>query len=177
MRDAGTAIGIYGNPPEAWHAVLPRYAELQIGEAAHTVDTSRMTFPTRLERLAALYEDLASREFPIDATDHARLRAAAPHFATLVEELASHGIPETVQHDDLHFGNVFSKGDEPRVLDLATRASRACSPARSRCPSRFRTVALTLCWRRPLAPRLDSGQASTTSELAPALRLVAYSDR
>jgi hypothetical protein len=118
LRDAGTAIGVYGNPPEAWHAVLPRYAELQMGEAEHAADHLAHDVPDRrLGRLPALYEDLASRELPIDAEDHERLRAAAPRFAALVEELASHGIPETIQHDDLHFANVFSKDDELRVLD------------------------------------------------------------
>ena len=35
LGDAGTPIAACGNPPEAWLAVLPLYAELQRGEAAH----------------------------------------------------------------------------------------------------------------------------------------------
>src|SRR5690348_9340846 len=35
LEDAGTPFGVYGNQPEAWHALLPRYAELQRGETAH----------------------------------------------------------------------------------------------------------------------------------------------
>src|SRR3954470_8972303 len=35
LADAGTSIGEFGNPPEAWLAVLPRYAELQRGEAVY----------------------------------------------------------------------------------------------------------------------------------------------
>ena len=32
LADAGTPIGTFGNPPEAWLAALPQYAELQGGE-------------------------------------------------------------------------------------------------------------------------------------------------
>ncbi len=38
LADAGTPIREAGNPPEAWLAALPRYAELQRGEAAHRHD-------------------------------------------------------------------------------------------------------------------------------------------
>lgn len=31
LADAGTPIGTFGNPPEAWFAALPQYAELQRG--------------------------------------------------------------------------------------------------------------------------------------------------
>jgi hypothetical protein len=32
LADAGTPVGAFGNPPEAWRAALPAYAELQQGE-------------------------------------------------------------------------------------------------------------------------------------------------
>src|SRR4029078_4454136 len=35
LADGGTPFGAFGNAPEAWEAVLPLYAELQIGESAH----------------------------------------------------------------------------------------------------------------------------------------------
>ncbi len=38
LADAGTPIGAFGNPPEAWLAALPLYAELQHGEAPHADD-------------------------------------------------------------------------------------------------------------------------------------------
>ena len=38
MRDAGTPIAAYGNPPEAWLRVIPRYAELQVAEARYAAD-------------------------------------------------------------------------------------------------------------------------------------------
>jgi hypothetical protein len=118
LADAGTAIGVYGNPPEAWHAVLPRYAELQRGETAYADDHLAHGVPDRrLERLPELYADLVARDLPLDEDEQERYRAAAPRFAELVEELAAYGIGPTVQHDDLHMANVFSNDDELRVLD------------------------------------------------------------
>ncbi|HZR94572.1 MAG TPA: aminoglycoside phosphotransferase family protein [Gaiellaceae bacterium] len=118
MGDAGTAIGVYGNPPEAWEQILPRYAELQIGETAHAADHLAHEVPDRtLAQLPELYDDLAARDLPLDAADRARLRDLRPRFAGLVDELVSRGIADTVQHDDLHFANVFEKNGRLRVLD------------------------------------------------------------
>jgi len=38
VRDAGTSIRSLGNPPELWLRLLPSYAELQRGEAAHVAE-------------------------------------------------------------------------------------------------------------------------------------------
>ena len=45
------------------------------------------------------------------------LAAFAPRFSELCGELAAAGIPETVQHDDLHHANVFERDGRMRVLD------------------------------------------------------------
>jgi len=41
----------------------------------------------------------------------------APRLAAEAIELAGAGIPESIQHDDLHMGNVYALGDGLRVLD------------------------------------------------------------
>jgi phosphotransferase family enzyme len=104
LADAGTPFGAFGNAPEAWEAVLPLYAELQIGEAAHAG-----------EHLEAGVPDLRPDVLP---SRYAELPAAfEPRFAALCEEVAADGIPASVQHDDLHIANVYAKGDSLRVLD------------------------------------------------------------
>jgi hypothetical protein len=45
------------------------------------------------------------------------LPAFAPRFAELCAELEAAGIPETIQHDDLHGDNVFREGGALRILD------------------------------------------------------------
>jgi aminoglycoside phosphotransferase (APT) family kinase protein len=46
-----------------------------------------------------------------------RLQAFRPRFAELCDELRTYGIPETIQHDDLHLANLYVKGESLRVLD------------------------------------------------------------
>jgi hypothetical protein len=118
LADAGTPIDALGNPPEAWLAALPRYAELQRGEAANAEDHLAHGVPDlRLAALPARYEDLVSRELPLEPGEVARLRGFGPAFASLCAELAEHGLPATIQHDDLHMYNLFSKDDRLRILD------------------------------------------------------------
>jgi hypothetical protein len=46
-----------------------------------------------------------------------RFRDAVPRVREMAEELASYGVAETLQHDDLHDGQVFVKGDRQLILD------------------------------------------------------------
>jgi hypothetical protein len=119
VADAGTPIGAFGNPPETWLAVLPRYAELQRGEAAH-VDHHHLAHGVPDLRVATLplrFDDLLQRELPLEREEVDRLRAFAPRFADLCNELDARDVPETIQHDDLHMANVYAKGAQLRVLD------------------------------------------------------------
>ncbi|MEU7617619.1 aminoglycoside phosphotransferase family protein [Micromonospora rifamycinica] len=53
----------------------------------------------------------------MDAATHDRLRAYLPRFAEDCQRLADSGIPASVQHDDLHDGNVFGAVDGYRFFD------------------------------------------------------------
>jgi hypothetical protein len=118
LADAGTPIGAFGNSPEAWLVVLPLYAELQRGEAARSEEHLRHGVPDlRVAKLPARYEELLQQELPLEREEHERLRRFAPRFGALCDELAAHGVPETVQHDDLHHANVYAQGERLRVLD------------------------------------------------------------
>src|SRR6266508_1868020 len=117
LGDAGEPLGFDGGP-EPWMSVLPRYAELQHGEAAHAAEHLDGGVPDRrIATFPALYETMLARELPLRRGDLARLRAFAPRFAELSDELAAQGIPETIQHDDLHGANVYPRGGTPRILD------------------------------------------------------------
>jgi hypothetical protein len=116
--DAGTPIRASGNPPEAWLSALPVYAELQRGEAAHAHDHLAHGVPDlRVPSLPARYEDVLSHELPLDDDEVGRLRAFAPRFAELCEELVAHGVPDSIQHDDLHYANVYRHGERLRFVD------------------------------------------------------------
>ncbi len=118
LVDAGTPIGVQGNPPEAWLQVLPAYAELQSGETAHVKQHLADRVPDlRLETIPAGYERLLAQQLPVDDDELERLRAFAPRLAKLVAELGARDIPASVQHDDLHMNNVYELDGRLRVLD------------------------------------------------------------
>ena len=117
LADAGEPLGL-GCGAEPWVSVLPGYAELQRDETAHAAEHLRLAVPDRRTvSFPALYEDMLGHELPIGGADAARLRAFAPRFAELCVELAASGVPETIQHDDLHGMNVFPRDGTPRILD------------------------------------------------------------
>jgi phosphotransferase family enzyme len=97
--------------PGRWLEIMPRYAELQIAAAPHADELLACRLPDyRLERLPELAESISSR-LDLDAPAAARIEE-------LRVELAGLGIPETVQHDDLHDGNVFvRRGGGHAVFD------------------------------------------------------------
>jgi hypothetical protein len=117
LADAGEAVGL-GNPPEVWLEALRYYAELQRGEVAHAADHLAHGVPDmRLASLPAHFDDLLSRELPLDPDEVGRLRGSAPRFRRLCDELASFGLPETIQHDDLHHANLFVRNGRSRIID------------------------------------------------------------
>jgi hypothetical protein len=91
-----------------WKAVLPLYADLQLAVAADRDELLAAGAPDRrLAGLPALYEDLLARQGSLSADELIRLRDLTPTVAQLCDELGAYGLPETIQHDDLHDGNVF----------------------------------------------------------------------
>ena len=118
LADAGMPIGVSGGPPEAWFEVLPPYAELQRGEVSYAQEHLEHGVPDlRVEALPPRYESLLRSELPLDEAERERLQRFEPRFSELCDELAAHGVPATVQHDDLHHANVYSNGGRLRVLD------------------------------------------------------------
>jgi hypothetical protein len=118
LADAGTPLIPPENPPEPWLDVLPRYAELQRGEAEFAADHLAHGVPDlRVATLPARYAELVRRDLPVEPAELARLRAFAPTLAELCAELAGCGPPATIQHDDLHMGNVYRHDGRISVLD------------------------------------------------------------
>jgi hypothetical protein len=118
MADAGTRIMELGNPPEVWLRVLPRYAELQRGEAIRWAQLLDAGVPDlRPEVLPERYEVLVHGELPVAGEMTRRLCDFAPTLGELCRELDEAGIPSTIQHDDLHMGNVYVHGERALVLD------------------------------------------------------------
>src|SRR5262249_46688655 len=89
VADAGLPMSEFGNPPEVWLDVLPRYAELQRGEAGHTGQRLAHGVPDLgIATLPERYGYLLRRDLPLESEEVARLRNFAPLFAALCRELA-----------------------------------------------------------------------------------------
>ena len=118
LTDAGTPFRALGNPPEAWLAVLPHYAELQRREAAHAAEHLRHGVPDlRVATLPSRYEDLFRGDLPLDDDAVLHLRHFAPRFGELCDRLDATGVPPSIQHDDLHATNLYVDRHRLRVLD------------------------------------------------------------
>ena len=103
-----------------WLDVLPLYAELQI-DAVRDVDAFVAAgMPLRrLSDLASQYTRLLDEARGLTQAESTRLRALQPDVQAMCDGLAALQIPETIQHDDLHDGQVFVRQDDYRFADWA----------------------------------------------------------
>ena len=96
-----------------WLDVLPRYADVQLDLVDDADELVARGVPDR--RLAALPAAYAALVDDIGAEP--RFHAATATVARLCETLAAFGLPETVQHDDLHDGQVYVRDGQCLVMD------------------------------------------------------------
>jgi hypothetical protein len=122
MRDGGTRLRELVETPEDlhhWERLLPQYAQLQIEVAPHADELLALGVPD--ERLSVLPEHfrelLAARPKGVTGDEHRRLVDAVPRVEDLCQTLAEDGIRETIQHDDLHDGQVFVREGRYLLFD------------------------------------------------------------
>jgi hypothetical protein len=102
-----------------WERMLALYAELQVRACGRVEELLAAGAPDRRPpELRALFERLVAAERGLPASSEAlsdeersRLRALAPRLAELAAELDAHGLPASIDHSDLHAGNVLAPGD------------------------------------------------------------------
>jgi hypothetical protein len=98
---------------DRWLDALEATARIGLAFEDDVEDLLALGVPDR--RLPTLVDGYEALMDEIDAEP--RFRAALPRVAELVEELAAYGIRETIQHDDLHDGQVFVLDDRQLILD------------------------------------------------------------
>ena len=122
MRDAGTRLRELVETPadlHHWERLLPEYAQLQMEVAPYADELLTLGVPD--ERLAVLpdllRELLTVRPYGLSEDEHRSALAAVPRLEEMCTALADDGLQETIQHDDLHDGQVFVRGDRYLVFD------------------------------------------------------------
>jgi hypothetical protein len=155
MRDAGTRLReLDGADLRNWEAVLPRYAEIQIALAPRAAELLELGVPDQrlaglTDAVEALVDDdgalLLDEHEGLTSAQREELRGRMPELRRLVEELEAADVAETIQHDDLHDGQVFVKDGRYVISDWGDS-----------CVSHpFHTLTVTLraiAWKHGLEP-------------------------
>lgn len=119
MRDAGTRLRDLTPAQRDWERLLPLYAQLQLDVTPDVDALLAVGCPDRRSGLVpAEYATLVEREAgTLTPRELERLLAHTREVEAAAAELAEVGVPETIQHDDFHDGNVFVSEGRFRVLD------------------------------------------------------------
>jgi hypothetical protein len=121
MADAGVRLrGIVERERDltCWLEILPLYAGLQIDLADDADELVSLGAPDlRLSVLPSRFEQLLDTLIDLPLGDRRRLQGNVSRVREMCDELAGYGLPETIQHDDFHDGQVFVRDGRYFLLD------------------------------------------------------------
>ncbi|MEU6059863.1 aminoglycoside phosphotransferase family protein [Streptomyces sp. NPDC047097] len=97
-------------PLAAWERLLHQYAETQRALVPYADSLLTLGVPNaRTPELPALFDRLIAGNPALLPEDRRRLRALRPQLVDWSEELAAAGVPDTLDHTDLHDGQLFHR--------------------------------------------------------------------
>ena len=121
MADAGTRLHEIvqrERDMSCWLELMPLYAGVQIDMADATDEMVALGVPDlRLARLPTRYEQLLASLADLPSDDRRRLDANVSRVREMCDELAGYGVPETIEHDDFHDGQVYVRDGRYLLLD------------------------------------------------------------
>lgn len=129
MRSAGVSLrSLFQTDKDLkhWEAILPNYAALQQQFQFQTAELRVLGAMDRrtevlTERFAEALEDresmLVGRPEGLTEEELHRLKDLLPALAKQCEALAGYGIPDSINHDDFHDGNIFVQDGAYRFID------------------------------------------------------------
>jgi hypothetical protein len=189
LPDAGTRLReLLGAAPDplCWEAPLREYAQLQRTAAGHVDELLALGVPDlRPQRLPDLFDlVLSSPQLAaqigvpggLPAERYAALRGQRPTFTRWCERLAASGVPPSIDHADLHDGQVFRGADGWVLIDWADASIghpfMTLSVAIQRVAERFSLAADSAVLARLLDAYLETWTAEhDIAELREAARL------
>lgn len=120
MRDAGERLRevvARERDLDRWLVVLPLYGELQLAAARRADELVAAGVPDyRCAQLPEMVSRITVEARGLDG-EARRLLSDTGTVTALCEKLAAVGVPESIQHNDLHDGQVFVRGGRYRILD------------------------------------------------------------
>jgi len=111
---------------ELWENALGTYAQIQIDSAKQSENLLALSCPDRrLDKLVdpidSLLADtvamLPNQPEGLSHSDIGRLRALGPQLKSMLAELASYSIPQTLEHGDLWPGQILFRREKPIFID------------------------------------------------------------
>jgi Phosphotransferase enzyme family len=101
-----------------WLEILPLYAQVQLDLSGDVDEMLRLGVPDlRLAILPDRFEQLVDELVDLPPDLGRRLAGSVPRVRELCDELAAFGLPETIQHDDFHDGQIFVREGHYLLLD------------------------------------------------------------
>lgn len=129
MRSAGVSLrSLFREDRDLkhWEALLPNYAAFQQRFQYQTAELRVLGAMDRrshllTERFAELLEDeramFIGHPDGLTEEEYRRVQDLLPTLANQCDELAGYGIPDTLNHDDFHDGNIFVQDGAYRFID------------------------------------------------------------
>jgi len=121
MADAGERLREHlerARDLSCWYEILPLYAGLQIDLVDRVEEMLAAGVPDmRLATLPSGYEQMLDELIELPSDDRRRLEGNTTRVREMCEELAEYGLPETIQHDDFHDGQIFIRDGRYLLLD------------------------------------------------------------
>ncbi|MEV0218235.1 aminoglycoside phosphotransferase family protein [Streptomyces sp. NPDC050704] len=94
--------------PRAWEELLRQYADIQHALLGHTEKIESLGVPSaRTTALPGLFDRLVAENARLTPADRKRLSDLRPRLVEWCEELADTGIGDSLDHADLHDGQIF----------------------------------------------------------------------
>ncbi|MGW0883439.1 aminoglycoside phosphotransferase family protein [Streptomyces sp. NPDC002671] len=94
--------------PRAWEDLLSQYASMQRALVPYASEIERLGVPSaRTPALPEVFDALLAQNTALETEDRARLSALRPQLVDWCDELAAVGIEDTLDHSDLHDGQLF----------------------------------------------------------------------
>jgi len=95
----------------AWEGALGQYARMQRALVPYVDEIARLGVPdARAAALPAIFDSAVAQNTALEPADRSRLRALRPRLLDWCAELADTGVPDSLDHCDLHDGQLFHPG-------------------------------------------------------------------